>query len=868
MRILDFSDNFTSATEPVIGIVTANALNNFSNDAAYVTYKGSPAVQGNIYLRSSDSKIRYYNGTDWVTVVSEDASGNITVTNNLTVTGDLVVSGTTTTLNVQTLDVEDHNITVNALGDDASAEGSGLTVDRTGTNGSLIYADAVASKFKIGAAGAEKEVVDISSTQSLSNKTFGDAITATQIATPATPSAGTNKIYAKADGNFYNLNSSGIESPIGSGSGGAKNYLGSVNGINGNGNFELGSTSKWSLAHTTLSSLVPNQASGSWTAASANLAISAVTSGKLAGSYSLQAQQSTAASVAGDMLVSDAFTIDKEDQAKPMTFKYYYSATANSSNLNFSGTSATTLQTYLYDVTNGAWIQPAGVYGMTQGSGVGYVTGTFQTTSNSTQYRLAVVNVNASAGIFTMLFDDFELGPQTAPIGAVVTDWVTFTPTGTWTTNTTYAGKYRRVGDSAEFAVNISLAGAPNAAQLQLNIPFGLSIDTTKILTSNPDLDSKFGFVRVLDGGTLAYAGGTVGYASPTSLNVYVQYTAGTYANPTAITQAVPFTFGSGDGVSAIFSVPISGWSSNVQMSNDTDTRVVSFQASRNGSNQTGINPNGSAVKLLFNSVAAGTDKDSNGTYDTTNSRYVVGVTGRYHFDAVFDIASTNVLNNIYIPLVYKNGAEIGRGALITAATGAGFGMQINSSFDAIAGDYFEIYLYGVGNNSASTLTMFGTGNRSYFSGFRLSGPATIAASESVSALYTGNPATGTLTNSYNTTTFGTKVKDTHLAYSGGVYTVPASGTYSISAQVIMGGTYSLGTTVAIGIFVNGTIKYVGAMVTAGAVINVYPVVTTNSVPLLAGDLVTIRSYNAGTGLSFGSDPTANYFSITRTGNY
>lgn len=107
-----------------------------------------------------------------VTGISIDDSNNVTGVNDLTVTGDLTVNGTTTTINTANLDVTDKNITVNDSGNDASSEGAGLTVERTGTDGSLVYQDALTSKFKIGALGAEVEIADVSSSQSITNKSM------------------------------------------------------------------------------------------------------------------------------------------------------------------------------------------------------------------------------------------------------------------------------------------------------------------------------------------------------------------------------------------------------------------------------------------------------------------------------------------------------------------------------------------------------------------------------------------------------------------------------------------------------------------------------------------------------------------------
>ena len=96
-------------------------------------------------------------------------------TSTVSIAGDLSVEGTTTTFNTQIVQVEDSNIKVNYLGNDATSEGAGLEIDRTGTHGSLKYATALASKFKIGALGAELEVADVSSGQTLTNKTISGA---------------------------------------------------------------------------------------------------------------------------------------------------------------------------------------------------------------------------------------------------------------------------------------------------------------------------------------------------------------------------------------------------------------------------------------------------------------------------------------------------------------------------------------------------------------------------------------------------------------------------------------------------------------------------------------------------------------------
>lgn len=166
MRLINFSDGFSSSTEPILGLLTATSLKSFAADADFVTDKGEIAAVGDIYLRSSDNKIRFYNGTSWATVASQDASGNLVIEGNLT------VQGTTTTINSQTLDVVDKNITTNKGGNDTTAEGAGLTVDRSSADGSLVYDSTLTSKWKAGNAGFESEIATVSGPQTLTEKTI------------------------------------------------------------------------------------------------------------------------------------------------------------------------------------------------------------------------------------------------------------------------------------------------------------------------------------------------------------------------------------------------------------------------------------------------------------------------------------------------------------------------------------------------------------------------------------------------------------------------------------------------------------------------------------------------------------------------
>lgn len=88
-------------------------------------------------------------------------SGNKTFLNDLAINGSLTVSGTLTYLSVENLQVEDANIQLNYGGTNATAAGSGF--ETLGTSNAslakLAYDSALASRYKIGPTGSEKEII-------------------------------------------------------------------------------------------------------------------------------------------------------------------------------------------------------------------------------------------------------------------------------------------------------------------------------------------------------------------------------------------------------------------------------------------------------------------------------------------------------------------------------------------------------------------------------------------------------------------------------------------------------------------------------------------------------------------------------------
>lgn len=500
-------------------------------------------------------------------------------------------------------------------------------------------------------------------------------------------------------------------------------------------------------------------------------------------------------------------------------------------------------QIWIYDVTAGVMIQPA-PYKLKKHTLTSQPFALeFQTTSASTSYRLLIHQ--ATSGTAILKIDNITIGKQAKLYGSAVTDWADYTPTGSWSSNVTYTGKWRKVGDSMEIQAKVLCSGAPTSAGLYFSMPAGYSMDTSKLVSGVNTL----GIASMQDSGVASYIG-EVQFISADQLYVY------TSASPSAnVTQAVPFTFGANDYVTISVLVPIVGWSSSQVVSSDAATQVIAMTATGSST---------SLTKDVSTDVAWTTTTRNDGGALFDGTTYTIATPGWYEVSAAARLDATYTTGQNNFLDIKRNGTSIVTMLTSPISSTTTDVIRVNKQFYFNAADAVKATVTPGGvSPSISSQAAY-----SHFNIKRISGPSQIMASDTVAALYTGAPPTGTLTSSYNTTTFGTKVKDTGGNYASGTYTVPISGVYDISAQTGQSATYSLGNVAITGIFIDGVQKYVNVIYAAGAVGIIYPLVSTKSIPLLAGQLVTIKSYNTGSSAAFTSDATTNYFSIVRSGNY
>lgn len=228
---------------------------------------------------------------------------------------------------------------------------------------------------------------------------------------------------------------------------------------------------------------------------------------------------------------------------------YVQKSTATTVTMGCTGCSADSASTtyYVYIQTGSSGSTLTGLLTTTAPNADGY--------DNSGNKVLARLYNNASSDISQFSIDQWitnrfvptNIGDQA------------YTPTGTWTTNTTYTGRFRREGQNMRVQIKIALAGAPGVpgtTAFQVDIPTGYLIDTGQILDTNFHVVGQGAYG---DSGGATYRMFAV-YVDTNTIAAYVFKTDNTYGETAQLTNTVPVTPASGDIAILNFMVPIVGW--------------------------------------------------------------------------------------------------------------------------------------------------------------------------------------------------------------------------------------------------------------------------------------------------------------------
>jgi hypothetical protein len=460
---------------------------------------------------------------------------------------------------------------------------------------------------------------------------------------------------------------------------------------------------------------------GNWQSSNAGLALSAttVTAEILAGSASLKLVKD-AANRNNQYISLESLPIDQTDRGKVLFGSFAYKT--------ISGYVNGDLVLEVFDVTNSVVLYsgPAENLSILNGSGRFDFTAATELTTEQVELRLKVANTNTNT--FTIVFDEFRLGPAASVNVETRTNWQSvpnpaslIKATVTNPTTATPVMKWRRIGSDLllEFSYNHSSAQTAGSGVYEIELPFGLS--SNRLSTGLP-------FIHVGNGAISAGVSNAIDVTVQLNNANRLRFLLGNSTTGQTYWESANATYNF--GVTALrlnfqVRVPdIVGWDVNqVLTTNELGLQAGAFRASRNGSNQT-VGPNNSGIKILFNSVSAPTDYQKGLTYDAANSRFVhKGPPATYNFAGSLSISSgTNVLANGYFAEIRVNNSSTARilGTEVKATAGVGFTLNVSGVVNLINDDVVEMFLYGRGNNSSSQITVSGAAIETYFSGYRL----------------------------------------------------------------------------------------------------------------------------------------------------
>lgn len=536
------------------------------------------------------------------------------------------------------------------------------------------------------------------------------------------------------------------------------------------------------------------------------LTFSASSSSPLRGLASFLLAQANSTVVAGQG-ISRAFTIDNADQAKVLSLQFDFNASSTFSASSGQVGSISDLQMFIYDVTNAVLIPVTPSVITANGSNNFLFKATFQSSYNSTSYRLCIhsATTNANATGWTFKWDGCYLGPQSIVQGAPVTDPVAYIPTFSagWGTVTNVTFRWSRSGKYLTVEGTFQ-TGTVAASIGTISLPSGLSISSD--IPANATTYTNFG-----EFGSRNNAAGT-SYIIGGGGDTVVAWSFSNGANNALTPLAVNALLGSASYQSVKFKVPIQGWSSSVVMSSDMDNRIVAacYDAATDAASPT--------APIQFNTLV----------FDTTASvttgaawNFRAPISGFYL--VIIGISTSN--NGSY--QIYKNGT------LLRPVLGGPAGSSTFPSGGAIiqliADEYIDIR---AGGAYAST------GIASFYI-CKISGNATLAASAKVYAKYRNT--TNFAASATTPINFDSKVTDTNGAVATSstawMFKAPDAGTFRVSGSVVFNTAGNLY------LYKNGSFY---EFLTALPSINTgYPF--SSEIPLLVGEYIDFRPSVAAT---------------------
>lgn len=159
------------------------------------------------------------------------------------------------------------------------------------------------------------------------------------------------------------------------------------------------------------------------------------------------------------------------------------------------------------------------------------------------------------------IYGDFN--STTTPKSSV---WLTYTPTGTWTTNVTYTGFYRRIGDTLEIICQAAISGAVGVGgtfTCEPPNPATWLLDTAKVPSQGATVGYWQGDGKILDSGTAFFWAVPQANVPATGIRMsFISITA-SQGQASTVSDTNPITSASGDRYWVHWWKPILGWTNN-----------------------------------------------------------------------------------------------------------------------------------------------------------------------------------------------------------------------------------------------------------------------------------------------------------------
>ena len=343
----------------------------------------------------------------------------------------------------------------------------------------------------------------LAGTETLSNKTLGNATTFTQVTTPSTPSAGSDKLYFKSGDGLYTLNSAGIETLL-TPSSAVATYLWSGYHSSSNGN-------NWTRA---------NSAFGDFSNNDSSVALS-------------QSYNSNFGTVTGYGATSGASALPGIVFSPPVAGYYYIKASfpVNQGNV------AQFMATRLYDITGSSIIDASGGNYLSSGGSIDTISlsGIIQYTT-TTSKTIAIQGASSGGSNF---YIDNAIRFSSAQGHSI--EWTIFAVSltspaassiqtiNTITMNTTLSSAYNYVLVNGSGAVTVTLPSPVTGTTYTIK---NISTFTTTITPTSGTIDGAASFLipiqytsvsLITDGTNWFITGGT--YMTPGQVGARTNYT-------------------------------------------------------------------------------------------------------------------------------------------------------------------------------------------------------------------------------------------------------------------------------------------------------------------------------------------------------